>query len=277
MNMKHVNNVIKSAALLTCSVAASTAMAFTADVPDDVEEQAGGFVGLAVGSTPDYEGSDDTETKVAPFGHYRWGSGRYVSVGGTANAESAARIKVNLLTKDTSLELGPVLQYRMKRNGVDNRQVDNMKKVDAATELGAFLGWRMDRFALSTTFVADVSDEHDGSIWYFNGDYDFPINDSFLLNIGAHMTWASDDYMETYFGVDSKNRGSSTLRDYKASSDIKDAGLSLVGQYKFNKTWGMLGLVNYTRLLNDAEDSPLVDDEGDDNQIKMFLAVTYSF
>jgi len=277
MNMKHVNKVIKGAALLTCSVAASAAMAFTADVPDNVEKQAGGFVGLAVGSAPDYEGSDDTEAKVAPFGQYRWGSGRYVSVGGTANAESAARVKVNLLTEDTSLEFGPVLQYRLERDDVDNRQVDNMKDVDAATELGAFLGWSMDRFALSTTFVADVSDEHDGSIWYLNGDYDFPINDSFLLNIGAHMTWASDDYMETYFGVDAKNRGSSTLPDYKASSGIKDTGLSLVGQYKFNKTWGMLGLVNYTRMLNDAEDSPLVDDEGDDNQIKMFLAVTYSF
>jgi len=52
---------------------------------------------------------------------------------------------------------------------------------------------------------------------------------------------ASDDYMETYFGVDSKNRGSSTLPDYKASSGIKDTGVRLVGQYKFNKTWGMLG------------------------------------
>jgi len=30
-------------------------------------------------------------------------------------------------------------------------------------------------------------------------------------------------------------------------------------------------------MLNDAEDSPLVDDEGDKNQVKGFLAVTYSF
>jgi outer membrane scaffolding protein for murein synthesis (MipA/OmpV family) len=83
--------------------------------------------------------------------------------------------------------------------------------------------------------------------------------------------------MESYFGVDSRNRGSSTLPDYRASSGIKDAGLSLLGLYKFNQSWGMLGLISYTRMLNDAEDSPLVDDEGDKNQVKGFLAVTYAF
>ena len=275
--MKHVKNLITSAALLTGSVAASMAMAFTADVPDAAHKKAGGFVGLAVGTSPDYEGSDDYETSVAPFGEYRWESGRYISVGGTGNAEHAARIEANLLDNKTNWQLGPVLQYRLKRDGVDNFQVDNMRKVDAATELGAFLGWSGAKFKLGTTYVADVSDEHDGSIWYFNGDYDIAMNDSFLMNIGAHMAWASDDYMESYFGVDSRNRGSSTLPDYRASSGIKDAGLSLLVHYKFNQSWGMLGLVSYTRMLNDAEDSPLVDDEGDKNQVKGFLAVTYSF
>ena len=90
--MKHVKTLIKGAALFTASVAASTALAFTADVPDHVHKKAGGFIGLAVGTSPDYEGSDDHETSVAPFGEYRWESGRYISVGGTGNAEHAARI-----------------------------------------------------------------------------------------------------------------------------------------------------------------------------------------
>ena len=96
-----------------------------------------------------------------------------------------------------------MLQYRMKRDDVDNNKVDKMKEVDAATEAGAFLGWKADRLSLSTTYVTDVSDEHSGDVWYFNGYYDIPVNEQFKLTLGAHMTWASDDYMETYFGVDS--------------------------------------------------------------------------
>ena len=36
-------------------------------------------------------------------------------------------------------------------------------------------------------------------------------------------------------------------------------------------------LLNYTRMLNDAEDSPLVQKVGDENQYKAVVAVTYSF
>jgi outer membrane scaffolding protein for murein synthesis (MipA/OmpV family) len=51
----------------------------------------------------------------------------------------------------------------------------------------------------------------------------------------------------------------------------------VIGHYKFNKAWGMAGVVNYTRMLNDAEDSPLVKQAGDENQYKALVAVTYSF
>ena len=33
----------------------------------------------------------------------------------------------------------------------------------------------------------------------------------------------------------------------------------MTGLYRFNKKWGMAGLVKWTRMLNDAEDRPLVD------------------
>jgi outer membrane scaffolding protein for murein synthesis (MipA/OmpV family) len=45
----------------------------------------------------------------------------------------------------------------------------------------------------------------------------------------------------------------------------------------FNKKWGLLGNIGFNRMLNDAEDSPIVDDVGDENSYEMVLAVTYSF
>jgi outer membrane protein len=258
------------------ALAMSNVLAYS-EIADEVGQQGRGIVGLGVGTVPDYEGSDTNEGTVAPFGRYNWESGRYLSLGGTANAERAARLKLNVLTKDTAWELGPVLQYRMERSDVDNNKVDKMKDVNAATEAGAFLGWKADRLSLSTTYVTDVSDEHSGDVWYFNGYYDIPVNEQFRLTLGAHMTWASDDYMETYFGVDSGDAARSGFPKYTASSGIKDSGLSLIGHYKFNQTWGMAGVVNYTRMLNDAEDSPLVKQAGDENQFKAVIAVTYSF
>jgi len=274
--MKRKRTITAGMLLLAGTVATSSACAYS-EIADEAGQQGNGFIGLGIGSAPDYEGSDTNEGTIAPFGRYNWASGRYISLGGTANAESAARLKLNVLTKDTAWELGPVLQYRKKRDDEDNNRVDRMREVDAATEAGAFLGWRADRLSLSTTYVTDVSDEHSGDVWYFNGYYAIPVDERFKLSLGAYMTWASDDYMETYFGVDGNDAARSGFPTYKAESGFKDTGLILIGHYKFNQSWGMAGVVNYTRMLNDAEDSPLVKQAGDENQFKALVAVTYSF
>jgi MipA family protein len=276
VNMDNGKSISAGILAFAVALAMSNALAYS-EIAEEVGQQGHGLVGLGVGSVPDYEGSDDNKGMIAPFGRYNWSSGRYISLGGTANAERAARLKLNVLTKDTPWELGPVLQYRMERDDVKNNKVDHMKHVDAATEAGAFLGWKADRLSLSTTYVADVSDNDTGNVWYLNGYYDIPVNQQFKLSLGAHATWADDDYMDTYFGVDNGDATRSGLPRYTASSGFKDSGMSLIGHYKFNKTWGMAGVVNYSRMLNDAEDSPLVKDVGDKNQYKAFVAVTYSF
>lgn len=268
--------LVTASTLLISTFSVSTAMALS-EISEEVEERGRGFVGLGIGAVPDYEGSDDSEGTIAPFGRYNWDSGRYISLGGTSGAESAARVKFNALTKDTPWELGPVLQFRLERDDVDNEQVDRMADVDSATELGAFLGWQAGRLSFSTTLVADVSDEHDGSLWYVNGGYDLIQDSPLQLTLRAHFTWADDDYMETYFGVNAADAASSGLPTFSAESGVKDVGLSLIGFYKFNPTWGVAGALSYTRMLGDAEDSPLVDGVGDENQMKAFLAVTYSF
>ena len=251
------------------------------DVPK--EKQSGGFVGLGVGYVPDYEGSDDYEAVPAPFGQYRWASGRYINLGGTQGAERAARLSLNVIKSETShaWTLGPLLQYRLERDDVDNDQVDNMRKVDDAVEAGVFLGLKTGPWSAELAFAGDISDEHDGFLVYLKGGYEYPVNQRFLLEVGGHVTYADSDYMETYFNVDNKNRGTSNLPNYENSdSGIKDAGLNLTGFYQFNETWGMVGAVGWTRMLNDAEDSPLVDGNGgvgDENQFEGVLAVTYSF
>jgi len=47
--------------------------------------------------------------------------------------------------------------------------------------------------------------------------------------------------------------------------------------YELTENWGITGALRYTRLLGDAADSPLVEDEGDENQLLLGLLVSYSF
>lgn len=240
---------------------------------------AAGKIGLGVAMTPDYEGSDTNEGAPVLFGNYRWDNGRYVALGGTNEAGKALRVKANLISDSMSptWELGPVLQYRMERNDVDNNRVDRMDKIKGATELGAFVGFKSGPWAASLTYATDVSDEHDGDVTELSGSYRLPMNDNLALTFGASASYADSDYMDTYFGVNPGNVSNSNLPAYSAGSGWKDAGLRVAADYKLNQNWGLQGGVHYYRLMNDAKDSPLVDDVGDRNQLSASVAVTYVF
>ncbi len=226
-------------------------------------------VGLGVGMAPDYEGSEDYEAVPLPFAKVSWGdNGNYVLLNGN-------NVRANFLSE--KWQLGPVLQYRQERDSVDNNKVKRMEDIDAATEAGLFLAYKSGPWRVGVDAVADISDEHDGYLVTLRGAYTCDHVEDFKLTTTLSSTYADDDYMETYFQVDAKNVGTSGLRLREADSGIKDVGISFVGDYSLNKNWSVMGIASYTQLLDDAKDSPVVDDEGDDGQMFFGVMGIYHF
>ncbi len=226
-----------------------------------------GTVGLGAGMAPDYEGSDDTEAVPMFMFTHMYDSGRFVKLMGT-------NMKVNLLA-NKQFFVGPALNYRMGRDDVDNNRVDDMRDIDDAFEAGFFGGIDYNNLLVGMEVLYDVSDEHDG--WSAQGTlgYRWKATPDLAIIPGVFMTWADDDYMSTYFGVNAGNVGTSGLPNYSATSDIKDAGINLVVNYTPWENWGIMGLFSYKALLNDAKDSPVVDIEGDDKQVTLGVMATY--
>ena len=83
--------------------------------------------------------------------------------------------------------------------------------------------------------------------------------------------------MAAYFGVDATNAARSGLREFDADGGLKDAGVLLLARYSFDRTWGLMVLGKFTRLVGDAADSPLVEDEGSENQGMAAALLTYRF
>lgn len=226
-----------------------------------------GTVGLGVGMAPDYEGSDDTTAVPMFMFSHMYDSGRYVKLMGP-------NMKVNLLA-NKHYSLGPVLNYRAARDDVDNSRVDDMDDIDGALEAGVFAGLDINNVLLGIEVLADVSDEYDG--WYIQPYMGYRIKATPNLTIlpTAFVTGADADYMKTYFGVNNGNRGSSGLQNYSADSGVKDLGINVVANYTPWKQWGIMGVFSYKTLLNDAKDSPVVDDEGNNNQFVLGVMATY--
>ena len=91
------------------------------------------------------------------------------------------------------------------------------------------------------------------------------------------MTWGSDNYMDTYFGVSSPDSIKSGLPVFAASSGMRDARGWLVGMFHFNRNWHLAGGVTYSRLLGDAADSPVVSERGSENQWVFGVGLLYGW
>ena len=226
-------------------------------------------MGAGVAAVPDYEGSEDYTVAPLLMLNAKWEQGYYVKFMGN-------RLRVNVVP-DNTWSVGPVLQYRGKRSGsVSNNKVGDMKKIDATLEAGVFGGFNAEGWDASLQWVTDTSNKHDGTLTTLDGGYAFPAM-GLKNRVGVSMTYADKDYMDTYFSVSRKDSSRSGLHHYKADSGLKDIGINLSSNYAFNESWGLTGLIKYSALLNDAKDSPVVDDEGSNSQFTFGLMATYKF
>ena len=226
-------------------------------------------VGLGPGFVPDYEGSSDTEFVPFPFARVHWKTGRYIELNGRM-------IRANVLEKN-SYELGPVVRYNGGRDDVDNNRVDRLRDVDESFELGGYAAYRIEDWAFIIGAVTDVSDGHDGTLARLKVSYNYMIGRENNFRIGAFTTYADSSYMDSFFSIDADNAARSGLRQFDADGGFKDAGVDASYVYSLSQEWNLVFAVTYTRLLGDAADSPVVDDEGSENQFMGGILVTYTF
>jgi len=230
-------------------------------------------VGAGVGVAPDYEGSDDYEA--VPLWNLRaddlYDPNTYVQV-------FATKLNSNFLPHE-NWRLGLSAEYIMKRKDVDDDRVDDMRNTDDGLLVGALVGYDFNIaeervLGLELDPRWDISDDIGGLVTA-RANYRAPFGEKWRYRLGVEGTWASTEYMSEFFGVDAADAARSGLKQEDADSGIKDIGISGDLSYSFTESWSATGLLAYNRLLGDAEDSPVVDDRGDENQL--FAGVLVNF
>jgi outer membrane protein len=232
-------------------------------------------LGAGVGTAPDYEGSDDYELvplwnlRVANLYHPQ----TFIQVIGP-------RLRSNFLPSD-HWRLGLAGQFIKERDDVEDDQVDDLEKVDASVMLGVLGGYdfladpRQD-LALEVEARQDVANDN-GFLATVRGSYGGRLTESWRFDASVGSTWASEDYMSSYFGIDAADAARSGLDQFSADEGFKDVSFGGALTYRLFEQLSVSALANYTRLIDDAADSPVVDDAGDENQFFGGALVNYTF
>ena len=83
--------------------------------------------------------------------------------------------------------------------------------------------------------------------------------------------------MKTYFSVTSGDSARSGLPVFSASDGFKDVGVNVALAYDISERWDLVIIGGWKRLLNDAKDSPVTNNVGDENQFIGGLYFSYSW
>jgi outer membrane protein len=219
-------------------------------------------IGGSASRRPAYEGAKDYKVYPAPLFalHYLWLPG----LGEVKDGRPKEGFSVS-----------PSLRFIAKRNSDDYAALRGLNDVDASYELGGRFAYT---FGMFRPWVA---------VRYGFGGYEGTVGEAGFdvvvrpsaeteVTFGPRASFASRDYMQTYFGVTAPEAARSGMSAYSPSAGLKGAGAEVIGRYQFTPQWAVIGSVAFERLLGDAADSPIAK-AGDENQFTAKLGLSYRF
>ncbi len=170
----------------------------------------------------------------------------------------------------------PAFGYRGKRQAGDAPILAGLGTVSSAFELGAAVSYRMD-YLKGFVELRRGFGGHEGWVGETGLDYIFDPTPRIAVSAGPRATFASSDYMQTYFGVTAVQSTASGLPITSVGSGFKTVGIEGEVRYKLTDKVTAITGASWERLIGDAASSPIITGGGEKDQFTVRLGLTYKF
>jgi outer membrane protein len=250
------------------AVGAASARAVNSLEPITQIEEGVNFAGALVGRVPEFWGSRDTATGVAPMARWQMGGDRVVQWLGT-------EVTVNVLDHPR-WRAGPSLGVRLGRREVSDPVVRAMRPVASTAELGAFVGYTeplgndpRHRWGFNVALAGATGSVYGGLYGVASAHWLKPVAPWLTLSATGGLGFAGSGFQRAYFGVDPAdaalfaNVGPAGYRPGAGLTDVRAVAGAMV---HLSLKWHVLAGVRWQQLLGDAADSPIVRQRGDATQ-----------
>lgn len=236
-------------------------------------------IGAGLLMNPAFNGSNDYQLSLLPYLKFNYSDVFFASI--------HEGVGFNLINnKDWTA--GPIMRYQFSRKeddgtspfrvlGNDTNALQGIGNIDGTFETGAFINYKFEPFDMELEIRKGFGG-HEGWISNLQLSYSkmlFPYGKRTILSIGPKTTWVSDNYNQTYFGINTKQSMQSGLPSFSANRGVLSYGVSMSGIVSLANQWTMVIFINYDRLTGDAAQSPLVKVRGDKNQFTNGLFLAY--
>jgi outer membrane protein len=216
---------------------------------------------------PTYLGSDDYDVDALPLIDIR--NDRFF-------LSTRDGLGGNLLERGSNWKAGPVLKYRFGRDQDDDAALRGLGDVDPAGEAGGFVHYDLRPFRVGAE-VRQGFGGHDAVIGDLFASWSTNLSKSLMLTAGPRATVASEDFTQTYFGINAAQATRSGYRAYNADGAYMSYGVGANLTYMLTDSISLGGFAGVDRIAGDAADSPLVDQAGSATQARIGVTLGYTF
>jgi len=170
-----------------------------------------------------------------------------------------------------------------ERNSDDYNELAGLDDVNAALEIGGGLTFTDNTDGLDDNWGSSSFAElrygaigHSTWVAEIGSDLIYAPNPALTLTLGPRLFGGTDDYAGTYFGITEDESGASAFPAYTAGGGALSRALKASASYTVNDIWGVTGTVTYEEFINDAAQSPIVQN-GSADQLSASVVITRSF
>jgi len=208
-------------------------------------------LGIGAEAGPQYPGSDKTE--VSPW----------FMLGGTG----AGTID------QQGLAISPSVGTQGVRDRRSAPDLAALEGIDGAIELGLRLSYGVGPVTAFGTMRRGFLG-HEGVTGTVGAKYRTNLSERVTLWSGVQVGYGNARFNDTYFGVTEPESVASGFPAYAPGGGINEAALTLEARYLLTPDTALVGEVQYGKLIGDAADSPVVQDE---YQPSLRLGITRRF
>jgi len=213
-------------------------------------------LGAGLAHVPSYPGADRYRLRGIPV--FGAGYGRFFAGGDEGAGGAGGAVGMNLL-RDPAWRLGVALAlgFGDARRESDHPSLAGLGDIERASRFVVFGGYTWRWLSATLRVATDIEGKDQGTLAFFDLLARHRATPKLTFSAGPGLTWASDDYMMTFFGVTPEQSARSGLPAYEASAGGQAVRFGAGAGYRIDGSWSVGARISTSRLGGDAGPSPI--------------------
>jgi outer membrane protein len=227
-------------------------------VPDPFSDRWKFTLGGGAINGPRYPGSRYDFTRGLPLVSISYGRFFIGAVPGGGTPAGAGAYLLHTEHWAIGLDIGG--DARKPRRATDDPILRGWGDIPGTARAGMFASYTRDWLSVRGS-ISDAVAHHEGVLASLVIEAKYHATQHLTLSIGPEITWANNQYSQTFFGINAAQSQIAGIAPYQAKSGINTVGGSAGANYMLTDHWSLGAHVSYGKLQGDAANSPVTTDK----------------